>query len=46
MLMSFFREEIENYDINELNPLAKDIIGAFMNNATLQDYISLMPMKI
>ena len=45
-LVSFFREEIEKYDLSELNPLARDILNAFTNNATLQDYISLMPMKI
>ncbi len=45
MLMSFFRKEIEEYNIDELSPLAKEIVGAFLNNASLQDYVSLLPMK-
>lgn len=45
MLTSFFRSEIEQYNLEELNPLARDIINAFMNNASLQDYVNLMPMR-
>ena len=45
MLVSFFRSEIEQYDMNELNPLGIEIINAFLNNATLQDYVALLPMK-
>jgi len=45
MLMSFFKSEIEQYNMDEFNPLAREIIQAFLNNATLQDYISLLPMK-
>ena len=45
ILNSFFRNEINEYNFDELSPLAKDIIEAFLNNATLQDYISLLPMK-
>jgi len=45
LLNTFFRSEIEQYNLEELNPLARDIINAFLNDASLQDYISLMPMR-
>jgi len=45
MLMKFFRSEIEDYNTDELDPLGREIVGAFLDNASLQDYISLMPMK-
>lgn len=45
MLNSFFKSEIGEYDLRELNPLAREIIDAFLSGATLQDYVNLMPMK-
>ncbi len=45
MLYDFFREELGSYSADELSPLAREIIDAFMNQASLQDYIALLPMK-
>jgi len=45
MLLAFFRSEIGKYSIDELDPLGRKIVEAFLNNASLQDYISLLPMK-
>lgn len=45
MLTDFFKSEISDYKCDELDPLGREIVEAFMGNASLQDYISLMPMR-
>lgn len=45
ILTDFFREEISRYAPDELSPLARDIVAAFMDGASMQDYIDLLPMK-
>ncbi len=45
ILTDFFRSELVKYDVEGLDPLGKQIIDAFMNGATVQDYIDLIPMR-
>ncbi len=45
ILTDFFRQELHKFNTPELNPLGKKIIDSFMNNASLQDYIDLIPMR-
>jgi hypothetical protein len=45
ILNSFFKTEIEEYKLDELDPLGREIVDAFLSNATLQDYINIIPMK-
>ncbi|MDR1130794.1 MAG: DUF4914 family protein [Oscillospiraceae bacterium] len=44
-LTAFFRKEILKYSIGELDPLGREIVQAFMDNASLQNYTNLLPMK-
>lgn len=46
ILTDFFRRELVKYDTEELNPLGRRIIQAFMDDATVQDYMELIPMRI
>lgn len=45
MLTDFFRTEIEGYKLDELDPLGREIIRAFLDDAPLQTYLGLLPMK-
>lgn len=45
ILTDFFQKELKKFDTPELSPLGKKIIDSFMNNASLQDYIDLIPMR-
>lgn len=45
ILTDFFRKELEKYNTEELNPLGRKIIELFLNDATVQDYIDLIPMR-
>lgn len=45
ILTEFFKQELEKFNTSELNPLGKKIINCFMNNASLQEYIDLIPMR-
>ncbi len=45
ILTEFFREELEKYNTDELNPLGKQIIELFMKDASVQEYIDLIPMR-
>jgi hypothetical protein len=45
ILEDFFRRELEKYNTEELNPLGRQIIELFMNDASVQDYIDLIPMR-
>jgi hypothetical protein len=45
ILSNFFKQEISKYEISELSPLGKRIIESFLNNATLDDYIDIIPMR-
>ncbi len=46
ILMEFFRKELTKYDKEELDPLGREIIRAFMAGASVQDYMELIPMRI
>ena len=45
ILNNFFKQEISKYEISELSPLGKKIIEGFLNNATLEDYLDIIPMR-
>ena len=46
ILTDFFGKELKKYDTEELDPLGRKIIHAFMTGATVQDYAELIPMRI
>ena len=45
ILTDFFRQELEKFNTDELNPLGRQIINMFLNGASVQDYINLIPMR-
>ncbi len=45
MLVDFFKKELEQYMVEELHPLGRQIIECFMNDGALEDYIELIPMR-
>ncbi len=46
ILTDFFRKELAKYDKEELDPLGREIIHAFMTGASVHDYIELIPMRV
>ncbi|WP_423129585.1 DUF4914 family protein [Gaoshiqia sp. Z1-71] len=42
ILMEFFRNELKKYDNPALSPLGKRIIDACLNDASVEDYVSLL----
>ncbi len=45
MLVDFFKQEIVKFNTPELNPLGQKIIEACLRDASLQEYIDLIPMR-
>ena len=45
ILKEFFAQELKKYDTEQLNPLGKKIIDLFYHNATVEQYMELMPMR-
>ena len=45
ILTDFFKQELMKFKTEELNPLGNQIIEMFFNNASIQDYIDLIPMR-
>ncbi len=45
ILTNFFKEELTKFYTDELNPLGKQIIDLFLKNASVQEYIDLIPMR-
>jgi len=45
VLNDFFRQEISKYKISEFSPLGEKIVRSFLNDATLEDYIDIIPMR-
>ncbi|KAB1437519.1 DUF4914 family protein [Candidatus Galacturonibacter soehngenii] len=45
ILSDFFKKELDKYNTPELNPLGRQIIELFNNNASVQDYVDLIPMR-
>jgi len=44
-LVEFVKRELEKYDVPELNPLGRKIIECCRNDAKLEDYIDLIPIR-
>lgn len=45
MLVDFFKEEIVKFNTPELNPIGKQIIELFLNDASVEDYTQIIPMR-
>lgn len=45
ILNDFFAQELKKYNTEQLNPLGRKIIDLFYNNATVEQYMELMPMR-
>jgi hypothetical protein len=45
ILTDFFKQELAKYDTDELNPMGKQIIKMFMEGASVQDYLDIIPMR-
>lgn len=45
ILNDFFAQELKKYNTEQLNPLGRQIIDLFYNNATVEQYMELMPMR-
>lgn len=45
ILIKFFKNELEKFNTPELHPLGRQIIECFNNDASIQEYIDLLPMR-
>ncbi|MGB4661391.1 MAG: DUF4914 family protein, partial [Mobilitalea sp.] len=45
ILTDFFKQELEKYNTEELNPLGRKIINMFLEGATVKDYMDIIPMR-
>lgn len=45
ILTDFFKQELEKYNTEELDPLGRKIINMFLEGATVQDYLEIIPMR-
>ncbi len=45
ILSGFFKKELGQYLTDELNPLGRSIIECCLNDGTLEDYLTLIPMR-
>ena len=45
ILKGFFKKELVKFDVPELDPMGKHILDLFMNDAKLEDYIEVIPMR-
>lgn len=45
ILTEFFRQELSKYNTEELNPLGRQIIQMFLDGATVQQYMDIIPMR-
>ncbi|MDF2543183.1 MAG: hypothetical protein K0S47_2901 [Herbinix sp.] len=45
ILIEFFKKEASKFNTPELHPLGKQIIECLLRDASLQDYIDLIPMR-
>jgi hypothetical protein len=45
ILSAFFKKELAKFDKPELNPIGKKILDMAMNDASLQDYVDIIPIK-
>ena len=45
VLSDFFKKEIAKYNVPELNSVGREIIEKCISDATLEDYLSIIPMR-
>ena len=45
MLSDFFKREVAKFDVDELNPIGRKIIDCCLNDASLDDYLEIVPMR-
>ncbi|GBF22715.1 hypothetical protein tpqmel_0119 [Candidatus Gastranaerophilus sp. (ex Termes propinquus)] len=45
ILSNFFKKELEKFNTPELNPLGKKIIECCLSDATLDEYLDIIPMR-
>jgi len=45
ILTDFFKQELEKFNTDELDPLGRQIIEMFLKGASVRDYITLIPMR-
>jgi hypothetical protein len=45
ILLDFFKKEVVKFNTEELNPLGRQIIECLLRDASLQEYIDLIPMR-
>jgi hypothetical protein len=45
ILIDFFKREVEKFNTPDLHPLGQQIINCFLQNASLKEYIDLIPMR-
>jgi len=45
LLIEFFKKELQQYLVPELNPLGRAIIEAGLRGASVEDYNAFIPMK-
>jgi len=46
ILIDFFKREASKFNTEQLNPLGKQIIECLLRDASLQEYIDLIPMRL
>ncbi|MBQ5799885.1 MAG: DUF4914 family protein [Oscillospiraceae bacterium] len=46
ILTDFFKEQIQQFLTDDLDPLGRQIIECCLNDGTLEDYLALTPMKL
>ncbi len=46
ILTDFFKEQIQQFDTDELDPMGRQIIKLCMEDAPLEEYLALTPMKL
>ena len=46
ILADFFKEQLQQFVCDDLDPLGREIIDCCMHDGTLDDYLSLTPMKL
>lgn len=45
-LTEFFKAELQMYDISALDPIGQEILTLFRNDAPLDEYVKLTPMRV
>jgi hypothetical protein len=45
ILTDFFKKQLEKFNTDELHPLGRQIIDCCLNDAPLQSYLDLIPMR-